>query len=435
MIWSVRLSLFGFLKILNRLVDFFDDQKNILANLLTVFAIAVAARFLLIFLGQTYAEPRQFELEWLAISISQFGVYGNAFDYESGPTAHFAPIYPLLLAGLYKVFGVDEIGELSRQIVNTIFIAIHYALLPILARILFLPISVGVVAGLLGAFVPFHFLSEIRGQESALAAFALVGLCVISLKYLLFTEPGKARPILIGACWGLGVLVSPSVLPILAGFFVWRLMRNYSANLFTVGREAVVVGIVFLVVLSPWAMRNHVQLGEFVWTRSSFGVELNVSNNSRAAAAWFENDQGRNEGGHPWESREELVLYKQLGEIEYNRIKLSSAIEWIHGNLSSFLSLGIKRAIYFWFPKMERRIQSLLLWLVTLVAVAGLLQLARARHPSTAFFLSIWITFPVVYYLMQFVGRYRVMIFWSLLMVSAVVVRSVLKRSLQSATS
>ena len=143
-----------------------------------------------------------------------------------------------------------------------------------------------------------------------------------------------------------------------------------------------------------------------------------MSNNDLASAAWFENTAGREKGGHPWESASEYQEYLEVGEIEYNRRKLATAKDWIRENFGSFLALTAKRIQYFWFPKMERSGQGLLLGLLTLLAVAGLIRLLFIRHQSAVFFLSIWITFPLVYYLVQFVGRYRVIILWSVLLVA-----------------
>ena len=383
-----------------------------------IFLIGVIVRLAMILVGGAYLAPRHFELELVAISLSEAGSYANAFNSSSGPTAHFAPIYPMFLALIFKIFGTGVTGELIRQIFNAIFIAFHYALLPFLARACCLPVSAGVLAGLLGAFLPFHFLSEIRGQESALAALALVGLCLLSLRYMLSREFGQAQAVILGVSWGIGALITPSLIPVLGGFILLRGISSYGGSLLSFIREAATLGVVLILVLSPWAIRNYIQLGDLIWTRSSLGVELNMSNNDLASAAWFENSAGRDKGGHPWISTSEHQEYLEVGEIEYNRRKLATAKDWIRENFGRFLALTAKRIQYFWFPKMERGGQGPLLGMVTLLAVAGLIRLLLTRHQSAVFFLSIWVTFPLVYYLVQFVGRYRVIILWSVLLVA-----------------
>ncbi len=409
-------------KVLKVLFAFVEQPKNLITNVMGIFLIGVIVRVTMILVGGTYSAPRHFELELVAISLSEVGSYANAFGSSSGPTAHFAPIYPIFLALIFKIFGTDVMSELIRQVFNTVFIAFHYALLPFLAKACRLPVSAGVLAGLLGAILPFHFLSEVRGQESALAALALVCLCLLSLKYMSSRNIGQLRAVILGVSWGVGALITPSLIPVLGGFMFLRGITSYGDSFFSFIKEVATIGVVIALVLSPWAIRNYIQLGDLIWTRSSLGVELNMSNNDLASAAWLDNTAGREKGGHPWESTSEYQEYLEVGEVEYNRKKLATAVNWIRENPGRFLALTAKRIQYFWLPKMERAGQGLLLGVLTVFAVAGLIRLLLNRHHSAGVFLSIWVTFPLVYYLVQFVGRYRVIILWSVLLVATTLI-------------
>ncbi|HXM91570.1 MAG TPA: hypothetical protein VN974_08470, partial [Candidatus Dormibacteraeota bacterium] len=50
--------------------------------------------------------PFQQETGNIAYSLAQGKGFGGVFRMDSGPTAWLAPIYPLLIAGIFKIFGI-----------------------------------------------------------------------------------------------------------------------------------------------------------------------------------------------------------------------------------------------------------------------------------------------------------------------------------------
>ena len=50
--------------------------------------------------------PFQQEAGNIAYSLAQRKGFGEVFRMETGPTAWLAPIYPLLIAGIFKIFGI-----------------------------------------------------------------------------------------------------------------------------------------------------------------------------------------------------------------------------------------------------------------------------------------------------------------------------------------
>lgn len=403
------------------------ETRNLVAFALAIFCVAIVLRIAVIVIGETYSSPRFFELEKIAISLIDTGQYGNAIGPSSGPTAYFTPIYPIILSGVYKIFGSDSAGEFVRQSLNSTFMSLQYALLPFIARAVGISACFGLFAGLLGAIVPFHFWTELRGQESPLAAVSLVCLSLLFLNFNNQSTHTTRSVSILGFSWGLGVLVAPSLLPVLCGFFVLRFLKNRKQGLHCFFREVAITGLVMVLVIFPWGFRNYLQLGEFIATRSSLGIVLNLSNNDSAAAAWFENTAGRTEGGDPWHSPSERKKYIHMGEVAYTQEKMESAIKWIRSNPRRFLALTAERSLYFWFPKMERPGHSEVLWLISTLSIVGLIRLIIIRHPSAYFFLAIWVTFPAVYYFTQFVGRYRIIILWTFLITAVVAIQWLLK--------
>jgi hypothetical protein len=52
------------------------------------------------------------------------------------------------------------------------------------------------------------------------------------------------------------------------------------------------------------------------------------------------------------------------------------------------------------------------IWLVTAMSVPGLYRMSRDRAPVAAFFYSVLLIYPLLYYLVQSDMRYRYPIFW-----------------------
>ena len=55
------------------------------------------------------------ENERVAASLAAGQGWANAFNRDTGPTAHTPPLYPLLLAGIYRLCGDYEILQLSTH--------------------------------------------------------------------------------------------------------------------------------------------------------------------------------------------------------------------------------------------------------------------------------------------------------------------------------
>jgi hypothetical protein len=86
---------------------------------------------------------------------------------------------------------------------------------------------------------------------------------------------------------------------------------------------------------------------------------------------------------HPNENYEEALKVRQLGEVEYNRVRLREAIQWIKGNPIAFTSLSLRRFEAFWLPPASTNPGDGVIlhpWVVdclTLLSIAGLSVLAQ----------------------------------------------------------
>ena len=87
------------------------------------------------------------------------------------------------------------------------------------------------------------------------------------------------------------------------------------------------------------------------------------------------------------------------------------------------------RLIAFWFPTESgsihyagsgRRLERVVIYLMTLLSLEGLVILCRLDVKSAAVCISCLALFPLIYYIVQFIDRYRDPIMWMTFLLGAV---------------
>jgi hypothetical protein len=291
-----------------------------------------------------------------------------------------------------------------------------YALLPLAAISLGLAMRAGFLAGLIGAIVPFHIITELRGGE-----YGMVGLLLVLLFLVTVWLQRRGRLSLglgfeYGAMWGAALLVFASFLAVFVGWLALIAIRIRK------GTGAFIAGAALgaLVLLSPWPIRNWRTLGSPVLLRSNFGLEMRVSNNDYAKGSMPENiETGVFDRYHPIKNKDEARRVAELGEVEYNRQALRSALGWIGQNPKPFVLLTLRRIYLFWFPKGWVPWQTTPVIILQLVSLCGWFLVARKiRSFALQLVLILWITYPAVYYFLQMDSRYRYPVHWSVLLLA-----------------
>src|SRR6185437_12945239 len=116
------------------------------------------------------------------------------------------------------------------------------------------------------------------------------------------------------------------------------------------------------------------------WTRSEFGLELQVSNNDLMTASGQRNfSMPAFEVIHPAGGGAEFVRAQRLGEVAYNLSKKQEAIAWISSHRQRFAVLTIERTTLFWFPEMQRKVQTICEAIISLLGFCGLVLAFRRR--------------------------------------------------------
>lgn len=385
-----------------------------------IFVIAAAIRLGFVFATRQYLDIQGAELERAARSLAEQHVFGNPFAIPTGPTAHPAPAYAILLAGVYALFGNTVAAEAVKQAFSSLAASLEYALLPAVAVSFGMRPCTGVAAGLIGALVPFRLLTETKGNvEAPYVALVLMAVCVMTFRVWRNAEFSFRDGAIYGALWGIALLFAPTFLPVMAGFllaglFLFNQEQRLPYMQWTVGGLTVAV-----LILLPWTVRNYIELGSPIWGRDNFGLEFDLSNYDGAGPRMDENkDSGHHALSHPLYSVAESEKIKRIGEVQYNRQRLARALEWTGAHRLEFARLTAMRALYFWFPKSRPRIKDPLVWGITVLGFVGLWRIRRRYFKLALLIGVVWLTFPCVYYLIQSYPRYRYPIDWMLLLLA-----------------
>lgn len=344
----------------------------------------------------------------IAVSIAATGRYADAYGPGVGPTAHAAPLHPLMLSALLKLFGTGIGGVRAISVLASTESSLAFALLPALAVASGFGLGCGVLAGLGGALLPVNFWHQTNGSfEAPLTALLLVTLCILLSRTWAARSFTISQAAIFGFVAGAACLTSPVVIPVLVAWSVASVLRFRDDFQRVIVFFAVAAGLV-LVMLAPWAVRNHRALGAFIWTRSDFGIELQVSNNDLMTA-----DLERNVAlpefalFHPHVGEHERARVKAMGEVAYSNAKLHEALAWIASHPDRFASLTAQRIRLFWMPRMVRWWQTVLEAALSFGALIGLALLFWRRSDSAWILGAAVVMYPPVYYLIQAAPRYR----------------------------
>jgi len=365
----------------------------------------------------------------IALSLVRTGKYADAYGAGVGPTAHSAPLHPLFLSVLFRIFGTGAAGSLAMEMSAAIAISLSFALLPVLAVTSGLGLNSGVLAGFAGALLPVNFWSQTSGTfDQPFTSALLVALCILLCRVWGAASFTKADGAVFGVVAGIGCLLNPALIQILVAWAIVTAFR-FRQQLRQVLWFLAVSSLCALLIMTPWAIRNYVTLGSLIWTRSNFGLELQRSNNDMfttdnehnvLTAEWLRTN--------PFTTESERAKVRMSGEVTYQRAEQEEAFAWIRTHKRRFLVLTAERVRLFWLPRMRRPWQTLFETCLTIMALCGLV-VALWKGKTRAWLMSaVLISYPTVYVITQVSPRFRLPIESILFLFSAYAVSSLCTR-------
>jgi len=351
-----------------------------------------------------------FEMGRIGRSIALGQGFSNPYGGNTGPSAWEPPLYPCLIGGVFKIFGIYTYASAWVLLsINSLFASLTTIPVFLIAHRTFGP-RVAIWSARALAMNPYvwywsvHWIWDTTFTPLMLALIFLVSLKMASPKM----EHWLAWRawILFGALWGVGALANPTMLSFLpfCGLWIWR--QRYKRGLPSLG-GIVLSSFVFFLVLSPWLVRNYGVFGRFVFIRDDFGLQFRLGNNKLADGMLIATLQ-------PNLNKPELEKFQRVGEIAYEAECRRQAFDWIRAHPGRFALISMKRFFYYWNgvprPTDSRApwdFRSSLFLASSVLAIWGLVFALRQKRPGAWLFAGLVATYPTVYYFVYPHARYR----------------------------
>jgi hypothetical protein len=373
---------------------------------LLIFVVGFSIRAtLLLWVPREYIVPHtRWEMEAIAVSLAQRGTFADPYQIPTGPTAHHPPVYPVILSLIYRVFGLTLTAGIVAWLLGAASYATTFALLPWFAGRVGAGREAGVLGGLAAALLP-HWLA----QAEALTGLVLCLLLVAFLRRWTTARSSAGGSLLFGLAWGAAFHLNPALLPVLLGCLAFELWWFEDPRRW---RWSALLALGVLLACVPWGWRNYTTFHRLVFVRSNFGLELRVGNHPGATADIDVNAR-RGTFLHPRTSESEALQVLVLGEIGYMQQEQQEALGWIGEHPGDFLELTAVRVAYFWLGPLHRPGTAFWTILLTALVVLGAWRtLPGMVPPQRAVLVIPLLTFPLVYYLVAYMARYRVPVEW-----------------------
>lgn len=384
---------------------------------LAMAAVAFAVRAAIIVLQRTYQVSPDFdhyafgfETGRVARALASGHGFASPLHGDTGATAWLPPLYPLLLAGVFKIFGIySTAAGLVTALMQSIFGALTCITIFHIGKKTFGD-TVAVCAGWAWAFyygsihIDTTWVWDTSLATLLFSTVVLAGIAVVE-------KTSAAAWAGFGLLCGLTALTNASVLAVLPFLGLWIVMRASRRNAGWLPRASIAAAV-FLATLTPWIARNYVTFGRFIPMRSNLGLELflgTVEDKPGIGFYWM----------HPSMNAEELEKYRTMGEPAFMKEKMGVALQRINAEPGAFAVRVARCAINWWLGPWDYAYlnwqagraalgkKMLLNTFFTLLAFAGLALAIRRREGQPLLFGIVLLFFPLVYYAAHSAPRYR----------------------------
>jgi len=345
------------------------------------------------------------EMGRIARSVALGRGFSNPYGSNTGPTAWEPPLYPYLMAGVFKLFGIYTYASAwVLLMINSLFAALTTLPIFLIARRTFGE-RVAVWSAWGWALNPYIWYWSIHWIWDT--TFTPLVLSLIFLVALELQEWSALKGWVIFAClWGVGALANPSMLAFLplCGLWIWR--QRFKNGLPSFAGIALSSAI-FLVVLSPWLVRNYEVFGRFVFLRDDFGLQFRLGNSKGAEGMLMAYLQ-------PNLNKLEFEKFQRMVELAYAEDCKRLAFGWVRENPGRFAVISLKRFFYYWNgvpkPSDSRALwdfRSSLFLAGSVLAVWGVGRAVRQKVCGAWLFAGLILTYPTTYYFVFPHARYR----------------------------
>ncbi|RXS98147.1 hypothetical protein ESZ00_04140 [Silvibacterium dinghuense] len=340
--------------------------------------------------------------------------YADPFNGHTGPTAWLPPVYPLLIAACFKLFGVYSNGAgWVLLALNSVFSALTIRPLWEIAQRSFHR-SVATWSAWIWALYPAFLQYAVKWVwETTLTTWLFTFALVLALRMRGIGEDRHESPTVgewlgFGLVWAGIALTNPSPLLFLPVAGVWIILGCPLRDWQSQAGKAVLAAVLFIACVAPWTYRNYRALHAFVPLRANFGAELYLGNgpgSNGLEMGWQ----------HPYMAPDQREIYRRMGEVAYSKMRGDAAKAYIKQDPLHFLHNCLLRTFYFWAGVPRTSVRGF--WkqygpdlnfdLITIVGLLGLLLTLTRRIPAAGLYALAFALLPLTYYAVTVSARFR----------------------------
>lgn len=163
--------------------------------------------------------------------------------------------------------------------------------------------------------------------------------------WLLIARIGWLALVAAGLVFGMATLVKAQtliVVPMVFAIALWRAPHFWRRLPASLGRATVLMAVAALVV-APWTLRNHRELGAWVAVSTNGGITLLTGNNDSANGGFTPDDP----------VVKALDARNDLSELDYDARAKQLGIDWIREHPRRFITLMPMKLVRLWVPDGE----------------------------------------------------------------------------------
>jgi 4-amino-4-deoxy-L-arabinose transferase-like glycosyltransferase len=361
----------------------------------------------------------------IAYSLAAGHGFSSPYWQETGPTAWLTPVYPAMVAAVFKAFGIHTAHSFFAIVfLNILFSAATCVpLFYIGKRVGGLGVASG--AAWLWAIFPNAIMIPYEWVwDTSLAALLMATILWATLE--LADRQCVRAWCGYGLLWGFALMTNPSLgslLPLLLGWAAYRAWKKGQSRI----RRPLLACAIIVLCCVPWTARNYLAFHRFIPLRSNLPFELWLGNNEQ-----FDEQSQVVPPSDP--ERFEIRNYIRKGEMGFMQDKWDKATAFMRAHPRLEITLFARRFVATW-TGVEKPIESfrdtdsplvrLVLisnTLAALGALCGIVALLRSRDIYAFPLAAGPIVYPVVYYATHTSLRYRHPIDPILLLLAAIAV-------------
>ncbi len=390
-----------------------DDSRarTSVSKLILIVLVALAIRLVVMyFLLPEQLSPERnhwhfgYEAGKIGASIAEGRGFSSPLFENTGPTAWMTPIYPYLIAGVFKMFGVyTTASAIVLLSLNALMSALVCIPVFFVARMGFGD-RIAKWSAWAWAICPYGIYFPVeRIWETWLSTLLLSLLFLLTLQ--LEEDDRLWKWAAYGLLWALAALTSSAVLivlPFLVAWIIWQRSRRKKRRRKLWLLKHAVAAAVFLVLIAPWFIRNYEVFHRFIPFRDNMGLVLKLGTRGEGDY-WGQYQLG------PWHNDREWNDFKRLGELDYMDQKKREAVDFIRVNPAWYVWTSLRRAVFLWtgywsldreYLKQEPLDPPNILFCSTLTifALFGLWRAWRTDRATALPYAIMLFVFPLIYY-------------------------------------